>query len=137
MMTSKERHNRLDSLSGHWWALHTASSKYFDEYVAISHYGYETELPKSILRHVWAAEKARWNKSKECFYLRLKIDGVAETMRARPFLHEIGNGASIKCAGWLPNLKATSTDEATALKMYAAYKAAKASERCEDEKLPF
>lgn len=138
MMTSKEYDSRYASLSKHWFALSASGGKYLNEHIAISEYGRENKLPMSILRHVWAASDARWELFEESVNLRGKIDEAQDAVRARPYLLEIGNGASVKCKGSLPNGEGTSTDEATALKMYAAYKAAKAFELRDDtEELPF
>lgn len=126
MMTLKERDGKVDSLTSHWRKMSDASIKYLGEVVEVLRYLNENELPIEIRRHVWEAKDARWKLYKASDDLSHKLTKTLAAVMARPCLCEIEDGISIKCKGMLPNHEPTSTDEATALKMYAAYKAAKA-----------
>lgn len=121
MMTSKERMARIDSV---YCMRETAFDKHlalYKEARKLDAFITLFEPPEVLKNAIRARAKRVYAESENAWHLYCVFSDVEDTLYARPYVLNIGNGNTSDMAGFLPNGKETSTNEAEALQMIADY----------------
>ena len=137
MLSLAEHEQRRESVFKTSRAISALAMEAFNKQRTLHEYSWNDKLPALIRNSAHAAEKKYFEQYGELSRLSMAVYDVTYAINARPFLYPCGDGTYITCKGMLPNGEETSTDEEEALKMYAAYKAAKATEPTDSEEVPF
>jgi len=138
MLTLTERTARHKSVYNTTRAVSKAADTLFEKQRALHQYAWNYKMPALIQAGARAAEERYWEQYLALSRLSREISAVNDAIDARPFKWVSPDGESVTIfAGRLPNGEETSTNEAQALKMFAAYKARKAFSRRETVEVPF
>lgn len=137
MFTLEQRLQQSESASRIWHAVFAAYCNHFDKWRALDNYLWDKPLPPAIRELVHEEAEKEFQAWLETSALQTAVNKIGYTIDARPYIYNGENGFTKVFEGRLPNGELASTDEETAMKMLAAYYAAKAFEPPAIEEAPF